>query len=131
MSLRIQLCRALSTAWPRAAEGWRRRHVRSVRSHQSDMVVQQLASWVPSGFEPWRLRPLLHDDFPDIRATAALVAGQLKAAVLIDELQLRLEDGNETSYKKTVAVEASEALDRISGKRPPWEAHRRQPVSRI
>ena len=95
------------------------------------MVVQQLASWVPSGFEPWRLRPLLHDDSPDIRATAALVAGQLKAAVLIDELQLLLEDGNETSYKKTVAVEASEALDRISGKRPPWEAHRRQPVSRI
>jgi len=83
---------------------------------------QQLATWRPPDFGPLRLRPLLHDQNPLVRATAALVAGQVQALALVDELRLLLKD------EKTVATNQSEALDRTAGQRGPWQPFRRSPV---
>jgi HEAT repeat protein len=83
-------------------------------------VIRQLAEWIPEGFEPLRLRPLLHDREPDMRSSAALVAGQLRSRELIADLKALLDDPGVGSLGP-VAKEAREALDRIAGKRPPWE----------
>ena len=85
-------------------------------------AIQQLATWRPPDFGPLRLRPLLHDQNPLVRATAALVAGQVQALALVDELRLLLKD------ESTVATNQSEALDRTAGKRGPWQPFRRSPV---
>jgi HEAT repeat protein len=88
-------------------------------------VIMQLAGWLPEGFEPLRLRPLLNDRDPDMRSSAALVAGQVRSRDLVPDLQLLLEDQSVGSLAP-VAKEASEALDRIAGKRPPWKPTARE-----
>jgi HEAT repeat protein len=83
-------------------------------------VIRQLAEWIPEGFEPVRLRPLLHDRDADMRSTAALVAGQVRSRELVPDLEALLEDPALGQLGR-VAKEAGEALDRIAGKRSPWE----------
>jgi len=87
--------------------------------------INQLAEWRPPDFDSERLRPLLHDDDPWMRQQACLVAGQMRAASLRDELQLLISDDTIAGAEQvTVARYASEALDRIAGKRPPWVPHK-------
>ena len=83
-------------------------------------VIRQLAKWVPQAFEPLRLRPLLHDRDPDMRSSAALVAGQVRALELVPDLEALLDDPA-VGHLGSVAKEAREALDRVAGRRPPWE----------
>ncbi len=84
-------------------------------------VIQSLAIWVPPEFDPINLRSLIHDPEPQIRGVAALVAGQEHVRTMISELESILEDRSDTIFEKTVARMASEALDRISGKRERWK----------
>jgi HEAT repeat protein len=95
-------------------------------------AISQLAAaqaLLPS-VKPARVRPLLGDPDPSMRSVAALVAGQLRARELIADLECLLEDESPSATSgKTVAEDASEALDRISGKRSPWVPHRRAPVA--
>ena len=78
--------------------------------------------------EPRRLVPLLNDPDPAMRAAAALLAGQITARVLTSDLQSLLDDESASSVggRETVAQVASEALDRIAGKRAPWTPQKRQ-----
>jgi hypothetical protein len=84
--------------------------------------VRALASWRPVGFDSEQLRVLLHDDDPAMRCSACLVAGQAKALTLRRELN-SLTDDSATFGDEPVGKFASEALDRIMGRRPPWEPH--------
>ena len=95
-------------------------------------LLQKLAIWQPSNFEPLRLRPLLHDQNPTVRANAALIVGQVRERRLIEELLLLLEDETvDPVTNKTVAMYASEALDRIAGKREPWKPYRKAPIQDV
>ena len=94
-------------------------------------VISQLAQWVPPEFDPVHLRSLLHDREPVMRANAALVAGQERANSLIPDLESLLEDHsvvNTAIEKKTVSEYASEALDRIAGKRERWQPSPRKGI---
>jgi HEAT repeat protein len=90
--------------------------------------ISKLAKWRPSNFHYESLRPLLNDDDPAMRQVACLVAGQTRALPLIADLHSLLEDQTRTWIGETVGHYASEALDRIAGKRPPWQPH---PLSRL
>jgi HEAT repeat protein len=79
-------------------------------------VVWELATWAPE-VEPARLKPLLADPDADMRAAAARLAGQLRARELIPELESLLEDQALSWGESAVVESASEALDRIAGKR--------------
>jgi HEAT repeat protein len=83
--------------------------------------IWHLARWRPSDFDPESLRPLLNDDDPAVRQAACLVAGQTRARLLISDLMPLVEDQNITFIGESVGKYASEALDRIAGKRPLWE----------
>jgi HEAT repeat protein len=85
-------------------------------------VISQFAEWVPPDFDPIHLRSLIHDQDPKMRKIAALVTGQVGARVLIKDLETLLEDHSKPlDDEKTVAEYASEALDRIAGKRERWK----------
>jgi HEAT repeat protein len=80
--------------------------------------------------EAIRLRPLIDDRDPQMRAAAALVAGQLRAVELVPYLEgLIDDDGDAGAVAETVASVVSEALDRIAGRLPPWIPHKRLPVA--
>jgi hypothetical protein len=84
-------------------------------------VVIKLAFWTPPLLDLVHLRTLLHDPDPNMRAAAAQVAGQERARVLIPDLQSLLEDYTVADpMGQAIAVVASEALDRIAGKRERW-----------
>jgi hypothetical protein len=90
------------------------------------MVLYGLASWQPEGFDHSGLRSLLHDTDPTVRAHAALVAGQVRARNLIEDLVALGDDTSEIpKFSSTVARMSTEALDRIQGKRPPWQSRLR------
>jgi hypothetical protein len=64
-----------------------------------------------------------------MRETAALVAGQHKAHILRDELEALVEDVSVSSATgKSVGKGASEALDRIAGKRGRWVPFEKEKV---
>jgi hypothetical protein len=89
----------------------------------------KLAGWRSPDFEPPRLRPLLQDPYPTVRAHAPLVAGQTRAREFVDELLPLLEDEAVDSVTPgTVATFARGALDRIEGKREPWQPSGRSPI---
>jgi hypothetical protein len=83
------------------------------------LPLLNLAAWRPPDFDAEPLRSLLHDADPAMRAKACLVAGQAGARQLRDDLQsLTRDDTYPEAADKTVGACASEALDRIAGKRP-------------
>jgi HEAT repeat protein len=93
------------------------------------MALMELASLAPDDFQPLQLRALLQDRSPWVRANAALVAGQYRSRDLIEELRLLLDDESvDLVAQKTVATLASEALDRIAGKRERWQPAPRKPT---
>jgi hypothetical protein len=62
--------------------------------------------------------------------TAALVAGQLRAVELAPYLEGLLGDDSGIEWDNgTVGSAASEALDWIAGRRPPWVPHEKVPVA--
>jgi HEAT repeat protein len=95
-------------------------------------AVWELASATPllPRVDALRLSPLLDDPDPRMRGAAALVAGQIRARVLVPALEGLLHDESDGGAGETVGSIASEALDRIAGRRPPWVPHELSPVAR-
>jgi hypothetical protein len=86
-------------------------------------AMRAAAEWAPPWLGAAHIAPFLHDSDPDMRKAAVLVAGQLGLASLTLDLESLLSDQTVSSADRaTVAAGASEALDRIAGKRPKWTA---------
>lgn len=85
-------------------------------------LIMKLGDWTPPGFDLGRLERLLNDPNQQVRITAVLAAGKLRAVQLIDALKgLIADDSAPIPGMQSISHYASEALDRIAGRRKPLE----------